>query len=577
MQISKRNIVAGGLLIALVLATGCGRKSGLEYWFVDSLVKVFPDDAAGSNELAEADFDAARNSNVSIQLAMRSDAPVGDLYVDVHALSGPGVPIDTIAVRWVDHVVVTTNTANTPREELVREAPALFPDVIFHEFPITLKKDRTTSIWITIQVPAGQAPGVYRGRIRLRQGTEPFAAAPFRLIVREATVPSPIPLRITNYFNLSDRHLQQFYGCSQYSDCWWDLIRNMAGFMARYYQTSIGADPVQLAKADIVGGQVRYNLENFERFVETFKAAGVPGPIEGGNLLERQRRRDATMMVPAWINDNGKAALQEVPFKDPRAQQFLNTFLPALREVLQRRGWSNDYLQGILDEPNEWERADFVQTAELVRKYLPGVRTIEPVGAKQDLAFMEKTVDIWVPLLGSFDDKLPEMEAHVRRGGEVWFYTCLAPRGKYPNRFIDYSLLKVRLLHWINYKHDFKGFLHWGGNFWGPAPLLDTQPVINEGRTYLPPGDAYITYPDRLGRSFYSSIRLEQMREGIEDFGLLTELARYDEAKADEIAAETVKSFTDYVRDEKTFRQIHRKLLVALSETKASRISQGIK
>jgi hypothetical protein len=36
-------------------------------------------------------------------------------------------------------------------------------------------------------------------------------------------------------------------------------------------------------------------------------------------------------------------------------------------------------------------------------------------------------------------------------GGEVWFYTCLFPNKRYPNRLIDYPLLKVRLLHWLDF------------------------------------------------------------------------------------------------------------------------------
>jgi hypothetical protein len=195
---------------------------------------------------------------------------------------------------------------------------------------------------------------------------------------------------------------------------------------------------------------------------------------------------------------------------------------------------------------------------------MPGVRIMEPVGADQDLGFMEKTTDVWVVQLGTFDDKLDLLQRHADRGGEIWHYTCLAPTGRYPNRFIDTSLLKVRLLHWINYKYNFRGYLHWGGNYWGPEPFKDTQPVINEGTTYLPPGDAFITYPNRMERSLYSSIRLEQMREGIEDFAVLAELAKKDEARARQIAAEAVKSFTDYVREPKQFRAIQLKLLESL-------------
>jgi len=557
-------LVYGFALFALASAAGCGYSPEVRHWWVDSLVKVFPDDPPGTNRLEGSTFQAARNANVSIQLAVRARETVGDLCVDAPALKGPGMPIETTRVRWVEYVVVTTNTEDTPEDELVRKAPALFPDALFAEFPITLQKGQTRSIWVTVSIPAAQEAGEYKGELRLRQGTRVLERVPYTVVVRKGTVPAKIPLEICNYFNLGDRHLEQFYGCSRNSDTWWHLIGNMAGFLGAYRQTVVLADPVELAKAEVSGGGLKYDFSAFERFVETFRSAGVNGSIHGGDLLYRERRRDAPVLVRAWIVENGKAVLREVPYADPRAQRFLDTFLPALAKRLGELGWTKSYLQGILDEPNQWEIKPFVETAARIRKFMPGVRTIEPVGADQDLSFMEKTVDVWVPLLGTFDDKMNLLSAHVKNGGDVWYYTCLAPRGRYPNRLIDYSLLKVRLLHWINFKHDFRGFLHWGGNFWGPEPLLDTQPVINEGRTYLPPGDAYITYPDRAGLSLRSSIRLEQMREGIEDFALLSELAKKDEAKAKQLAGEAVKSFVEYVRDPKTFRDIQRKLLEAL-------------
>lgn len=568
-QMWKRFGLVSILAAALLGSVACSDQDGLQCWFVDSLTKVFPDDVYGVAMVIEPTFEAARNSHLSIQLALRAPRAVGDLYVDALALTGPGMPIESIGVRWVEYVVVTSNTEGTDSEELVRKAPGLFPDAVMEEFPITVEKGKTKAIWLTVSVPANQAPGIYDGQLRLRQGKEELDTVDYKVKVHRALVPSPVPLYITNFFNLGDTHLQQFFGCSQYSEAWWSLISNMAEFMGRYYQTSIPASPVSLVTAEIRGGKLHYDFGNFIRFVETFQAAGVPGPIEGGNLMHRVRRRGATIMVSAWLIENGKAVLRDVPFSDPVAQRFLNSFLPLVAQHLKEHGWENNYLQGILDEPNPLEHETFVQAADLVRHHLPGVRTIEPVSARQDLEFMEQTVDIWVPLLGSFDEKLHLFEEHVERGGDVWFYTCLSPRWAYPNRFIDFSLVKTRILHWINFKHDFSGFLHWGGNFWGPKPFLDTQPVINEGRTYLPPGDAFITYPNRAARSLYSSIRLEQMREGIEDFGLLTELAKHDEAKARELVERMVRTFKEYVRDEKQFRAIHKELLEALSDAMA--------
>ena len=550
------------LLVGLFLiASGCGRRPALDYWFVDALEKVFPDDPAGSRRLDEPRFHAARRSNLSIQLAVRASQHLGGFYVDALPLTGPGLPIDSVRVRWVEYVVVTSNTDNTPEEELLRKAPALFPDALLESFPMTIERDKTRSIWITLRVPPNQAPGEYKGVLRLRLGTDEVTRLPYTLVVHKAAVPAKIPLAVTNHFKLGDAHVGQFYGVTQLSDQWWQLIGNLARFLGAYHQTSIVADPVRMAIAEPVGGGLRYDFRNFERFVETFESAGVDQQIEGGNLLARERRPGAPVMLRAWTLEGGKPVIRRLAAASPESQQFLNGFLPALHQRLEARKWTRRYLQGILDEPDKGETEPYVATANLVRRLMPGVRTMEPVGAKQDLGFMEKTTDIWVPCLGSFDDKLELLGGHVKAGGELWYYTCLAPRGRYPNRFIDFSLVKTRILHWINFKYGFRGYLHWGANNWGPDPFKDTQPVINQGRTYLPPGDAYITYPNRERRSFYSSIRLEQMREGIEDFGLLNELSKKDPGRAAKLASEMVKSFVDYVRDPAQFRRIQQQLL----------------
>ena len=97
-------------LLLVSLASSCCRTRPVEAWWVDSLVKVFPDDSVGSHALSKPAFAAARRANLSLQLALRSPLGIGDLYVDALPLSGPGTPIDRIQVRRVEYVVATTNT-----------------------------------------------------------------------------------------------------------------------------------------------------------------------------------------------------------------------------------------------------------------------------------------------------------------------------------------------------------------------------------------------------------------------------------------------------------------------------------
>jgi hypothetical protein len=164
------------------------------------------------------------------------------------------------------------------------------------------------------------------------------------------------------------------------------------------------------------------------------------------------------------------------------------------------------------------------------------VPTIDAIDAHDVPEALRDASDVWVPQLGRFDEQVALLAERQRAGNEVWYYTCLFPRGRYMNRLMDLPLLKARLLHWLNYRYSLTGFLHWGWNFWTPEPMKDTQPVINMNLTLLPSGDAFIVYPDRARLSVFPSIRLEAMRAGVEDYEMLVALARRDRAAADALA-----------------------------------------
>ena len=87
------------------------------------------------------------------------------------------------------------------------------------------------------------------------------------------------------------------------------------------------------------------------------------------------------------------------------------------------------------------------------------------------------------------------------------------------------------------------------------------QPVINDGTTLLPAGDNAIVYTWPEKNTVLSSMRLEAMREGIEDYELLAALSKRDPEKAQQLAKEAIPHFTDYVREVGTFRKLQARLL----------------
>jgi len=554
-------VLAFGLGLA---ATTDGAPAHVSAWPVDALVKVFPVDPPPSSPAAAPALVAARNQHVALQLALRAPARLEALMAECRPLEGPaGTLAADVRVQAVGLVVVGSRTEDVPGDELVGEAPGWYPDPLV-DLPLTLEADRTRAVWVTIHVPKEAGAGVYRSEVLVRQGGQEVARVPFRLRVVAAEVAADRSLRVTNWFRVDHRHAKQFWDAPQFSDKWWTLVGNVARVMAEYRQNVVLTPTLDLVER-LPGAPARFGFDRFDRWVETFQRAGAIGFVEGEHLVGRAGGYDEPLVVPVLQQEGEKARKVELPFADATVQPFLDAFLPALNRHLEEKGWKAIYLQHVLDEPHGEEPAAYARVAALVRRHLPGVPTIDAIDAKDVPEALREASDVWVPQLGRFDDQLPLLAERQRAGHEVWFYTCLFPRGRYMNRLMDFPLVKTRLLHWLDYRYGLTGFLHWGWNFWGPEPMKDTQPVIDLNQTLLPSGDAFIVYPDRARLSVLPSIRLEAMRAGIEDYEMLVTLSHRDRAAADALAREAVATFTDYVRDPPAFHRIETKLLETLA------------
>jgi hypothetical protein len=558
----KRVFILCSMLL-LLCRGGSAASVKIKGWWVDSLVKVFPGDRPVTSKSRISEYAAARNGHANIQLAVRAAADVPGITARIAPAPGEtGEIFKNAVVRQVGYVVVGSHSTDTPERELVGETPGWYPDVLL-PLPGALQARKTAAFWITVPVPAGTSPGMYQGTIQLQSGGKDLLSRAFRLRVYAATVPEKRSLKVTNWFAVDDRHTRQFFKAPQYSPEWWDLLGNLARVMADYRQNVIITPIHELVRPFVAEGELRYDFANFDRWVETFEKAGALDWIEGRHLMGRAGAYNEPLRVSVFALQNGEAKVIGLPPDDPQAEPAMARFLQALDRHLQEKQWKAKYLQHILDEPHGNEPPYYGRVGEWVRRYLPGVRTIDAIDATHVPPEVEQYCDIWVPLLGRFDDRVDDLGKRIQSGKEVWLYTCLFPRGSYMNRLIDFPLVKTRLLHWADFRYNLTGFLHWGWDKWTPDPIKATQPVINMNATLLPAGDAFIVYPDRAGKTVQSSIRLEAMREGIEDYELLRELERGNAEAAHKLAEAMVRSFTDYVREPAQFRRIHRELLEA--------------
>jgi len=456
-------------------------------------------------------------------------------------------------------------------DEVVRSEAGPYPDPLFplaKEF--SLEGSHTETIWVSVFTPEDTRPGIYPGAVEIDFGKQKLRL-PFRVEVFAATVPKKQKLWVTNWLWFEEELMAKHYPqLKSDPDRYWKILENIGRTMAEYKQNVVFVPVRTLARAHLADGGVQYDFGLVDRWIEIFDKAGMARMIEGGHLSGRLGGGyDAPYVLSTDLVENGQIVRKELPADDPRAEQNLREFLRQLRSHLKEKGWLSRYVQHVHDEPHGAEMPIYRRFVHIVSEELPGVPTLDAISLSEDISAQEETT-IWVPKLGTFDERLDAIAAHKARGGQSWYYICLDPRGKYLNRFTDYPTLKVRLLPWVNYRYGLTGYLHWGGNFWTDRPFENVQPDWGGG-FFLPAGDNAIVYPDPDHDGVFVSERLEVMREGIEDYELLMESARNAHERTDALARTVMPTFKEYLRDVNQFRAFERELLVLATDGQRER------
>jgi len=375
-------------------------------------------------------------------------------------------------------------------------------------------------------------------------------------------VPDERHLYVTNWF--SD-NLSPNFKLSLASDEYFRMLQVYAENMAAHRQNVFWI-PWNLVKVTReADGALSFDYAVFDRFVEIFLEAGVDGRIE---------------IQPMAQHGPGEWYSESVLIRDIRAadratgeavslgpDEGMGPFLEDLERHLEARGWLDRTMIHITDEPQLMNNVSYKEVAGFVHRHAPGIKRIEAIEASDFYG----ALDVWVPKLSHLRNWYDRYDEARRQGNELWYYICCHPTGRYLNRFLDYALLKVRLLHWLNYRYDLTGYLHWGFNFWKGDPFGPPD----QG---LPPGDRNIVYPGPKEDPYtlLDSIRWEVQRDSIEDYEYLWLLEdRYGQviaqlgdaardlkpaARSHEYAGRLIHDFTDYERDPAQFREVRREL-----------------
>lgn len=148
----------------------------LDLWVTHALHNVFRDTPLPPKAETAIHLVAARGEAEAAQIVLRARPEgIGPVHLAISPLvreNGERLPADAAQADFVGYVHLTKNSRATPPEEVVRVAPADFPDPLLEETEVELGLAANQPVLVQVTVPREASPGLYRGEVYVctRQG-----------------------------------------------------------------------------------------------------------------------------------------------------------------------------------------------------------------------------------------------------------------------------------------------------------------------------------------------------------------------------------------------------------------------
>ncbi|UCF84614.1 MAG: DUF4091 domain-containing protein [Desulfobacteraceae bacterium] len=420
---------------------------------------------------------------------------------------------------------------NYPDED---DMPGLWPDPIYS----TRKKieripaHRIQSLWVTFNIPTDFKPGTYNIKIDVNADSSIPVSVKVTLHIWDFSLPERAHLRTCFYFQ--DYLIPKYYPEIKGED--------LLNLKKQYWKMTLDhrINPINLQLFNDIGityDQVtkKYSFDITRDCKERLKF-----------LLEDNDKKANLITVTNGRFDDGSPGAFKNPLPGVKNgfldftgekifsndyENFLIQHLETWREFLEENGWAKYGSMLFVDEPVEKNWKAIKHLCPIVRKVAPEWPIYGAVNFQPSAVVLQNDLDIMAPGLGSnFNSvNLPFYENLVRQGREVWAYIC------FKGSCINFQSLDHRMQIWICWNYGLKGYLYWGTVNWFQRNSLGKYPgfygKIPEKRwpnspnsewkhtsfDIAAPGDGYLIYPSPEGPP-WSSIRLENYRDGIEDY-----------------------------------------------------------
>ncbi|MBR4937510.1 MAG: DUF4091 domain-containing protein [Kiritimatiellae bacterium] len=510
-------------------------------WTADSMCRVTPCTYPASSDLADepsVSLDLMRNERESAQICLTAgkDGGCDGVVLELSPLKNARGAVLKGEFKWerIGYVPRMSGYAGHPLGADPSEK--WIPDPLLPAAPFRVRSGSTQGVWLTLYAAPDAAPGLYRGTVKVVSGGRVLKKVAVKAAVSAKTLPATFST--WNSFSVMDGFTRMQYPgrFKEMKRRSWDVMldhRLSPDDISRF-------DPPEIE--DLLYARKRgMNLFNILNI--------VPKPAD-----------PSTPIVYTTSAD--------ILFSDWFYPSFRDRVVPYVAELKKHGLDKMAYIYGFDEQPKEYYPAIDLFWRNLGRD-VPGIPLMSTSRAYHDMSVKPadpppsaESGDWFCPLINEWD---PALTAKLRaRGKKVWWYTCCGPGYPYMNFVsLEFPFIEGRLLGWQTHLYRADGYLFWVVNFWNrnnsPLDESDTYLEWDSSISNRQNGDGVLLYPGR--NHILPSIRLANVRDGIEDGELLKLVAARDPAAADAACRKLITDLKTFSRDPALLRRVRGKLL----------------
>jgi len=359
----------------------------------------------------------------------------------------------------------------------------LWPDPLITVDAFDVKAGTVQPFWVTLYVPPDTPAGLYKGTIEVKGSHLAAQKIPVQLQVYAFSLPP-------------ESHLKTAF----------DFYGQLTKF--RYPQGPAESNETWHARLDGLNDQFIINM-----IKHRMNPVLNIDPTNQSDLANIDRYRVYGLNNFA-IGKNGGTFDNNWP-RDDASIENLKTTYQTYGEDLKINGLLQDTYIYTWDE-GDIGNPQVPKIAAMIHQAYPGLKNMVCYHGFWDPSQNPdwgRDLDIWTFQIDNFDEA--GMHRLQKTGMEMWMYIS-GPSGKTsPNLALDFDAIDARIIPWICWKYDIKGFLYWCVNYWP-----DEDPFKNTRNTkWEQNGNGLLFYPGQDGP--VDSIRTENFRDGMQDYELI--------------------------------------------------------